>query len=118
MDRVKAIRDGGAGKPGLGFDIAELARAKANSIENDVRATLWELHTFPSYGLGQIEAAGTGWGAAYAATVSFERAGTIASGAADKRAAMAETWVALAGGVWPKTRGPQPAGWRDLTTGW
>ena len=122
--RTNAVRDGrrdAAGKvvtPGLGFDIAELARAGRNTIENEVQATLWELHAYPSYGLAAILAAKTAWGAAYNATVSFERAGAIAGGAAEKRAAMAETWVSLASGVWPRTRGPQPERWRELTAGW
>ncbi len=118
-DRCIAIRDGAAGRAGLGFDIASLALAKMNTIENEVRATLWELKSFPKgYGGPAIEAAKTAYGAAYQATVSFEKAGTVASGAAEKRAAMAETWVALAGGVWPRSRGPMPDGWEALTQGW
>ena len=117
-DRCVQIRDGGAGKPGLGFDIASLAGAKMNTLENEVRATLWELHTFPSYGLGALLGAKTAYGVAYQATVSFEKAGTIASGAAEKRGNMAETWVALASGVWPRSRGPMPDGWEALTQEW
>ncbi len=118
-DRCAAIRDGAAGKPGLGFDIASLALAKMNTIENEVRACLWELTTFPKgYGGPAIEAAKTAYGAAYQATVTFEKAGTVASGAAEKRGQMAETWVALASGIWPRTRGHAPAGWEALTIGW
>lgn len=123
-DRCVAVRDGrkdASGKiitPGLGFDIASLAVAGMNTIENEVRATLWELHTFPSYGLSAIAAAKTAYGAAYNSTVTFERAGTVADGAAVKRAVMAETWISLAGGVWPKTRGAAPEGWQALTEGW
>ncbi len=123
IDRIEEIRDGKVidGKvavPGLGFDIAGLALAGANTIENEVRATLWELNAFPSYGFAQILAAKTAYGVAYQATVSFERAGTVADGAAEKRARMAESWVALAGGVWPRSRGTAPDGWRGLTEGW
>lgn len=124
-DRVAAIRDGrkdSAGHvivPGLGFDIAALALARANTIENEVRSVLWELAAFPrGYGADAIRSAKTAYGVAYNATVNFERAGTIKSGAAEKRASMAETWVALAGGVWPISRGPKPAGWESLTKGW
>lgn len=116
MARVVQIRDGANGKPGLGFDIAALVKAKGNTIENEVRATLWELHTFPSYGLAAVEAAGSAYGAAYNATVTFERAG--AEGAAERRGAEAESWVMLAAGVWPTTRGPSPKGWEDLAKGW
>ena len=122
--RTTAIRDGrrdGAGRivaPGLGFDIAYLAKTGLNTLENEIRATLWELNAFPSFGFAAIRAAGTAYGAAYTATVTFERAGTIANGAAEKRGAMAETWVMLASGVWPVRRGPQPSGWTALTEGW
>lgn len=118
-DRCVAIRDGGAGRPGLGFDIEALAIAGRNTLENEVRAALWELATFPKgYGGEAIRGAKTAYGVAYQATVTFEKAGTVADGAATKRAIMAETWVSLAGGVWPRTRGPQPAGWEALTAGW
>ena len=122
-DRANAVRDGKIvnGRlvtPGLGFDIAHLARTGMNTVENEVRATLWELAAYPSYGFAALTSARTAYGVAYQATVSFERAGTVADGAAVKRAIMAETWVSLAGGVWPKTRGPEPDGWQALTEGW
>jgi hypothetical protein len=122
-DRTNAICNGKIinGKivtPGLGFDIANLAKTGMNTIENEVRATLWELNAYPSYGFAALQAAKTAYGVAYQATVSFERAGTVADGAAVKRAIMAETFVTLASGIWPRTRGPEPSGWEALTKGW
>ena len=122
-DRVAAIRDGKIvnGKviiPGLGFDIAHLARTGMNTIENEVRSVLWELNAYQSYGFAAIKAAATAYGVAYQATVSFERAGTVADGAATKRALMAETFISLASGAWPASRGIRPDGWEALTTGW
>ena len=118
-DRCNAIRDGRKGVPGLGFDIAALALAGQNTIENEVRSVLWELAAFPmGYGSAAIRGAKTAYGVAYNATVMFEKAGTVADGAAEKRGAMAETWVMLASGIWPTSRGPRPAGWEALTQGW
>ncbi len=117
-DRTNIIRSGHGSFTGLGFDIAELALADENTVENEVRATLWELNAFPFYGLAAITRASTAYGAAYQATVTFERAGTLKSGAAEKRGRMAETWVMLASGVWPKARGDAPKDWSELTKGW
>lgn len=122
MERVAAIRDGvkigDAVRVGLGVDIASLALSAANTLENEVRATLWELATFPSYGFREITSFRTAWGAAHAATITFERAGTVANGAAEKRGSMAETWVMLASGIWPKSRGDQPDTRQQATKGW
>jgi hypothetical protein len=124
LDRMTQIQDGQVvnGKliaPGLGYSIALLAIAGKNTIENEVRATLWELKTFPkAYGTAAIESAKTAYGVAYQATVTYERAGTLANGAAEKRGTMAETWVSLASGVWPRSRGSAPDGWEALTQGW
>lgn len=123
--RCIAIRDGRndvSGKvvaPGLGFDIKALALAGQNTIENEVRATLWELATFPlGYGAPAITAGRSAYGVALQATILFEKAGTVANGEAERRGTMAETWVLLAAGIWPTSRGQRPDGWEALTQGW
>ena len=124
-DRTIAIRDGrkdSTGRvvfEGLGFDIKALALAGTNTLENEVRATLWELKAFPlGYGAAAIFAAQMAYGAAYNATVTFERAGTVANGEATRRAIMAETWLEVSRGTWPLSRGPAPEGWEALASGW
>jgi hypothetical protein len=127
-DRCNAIRDGRPGVPGLGFDIRALALAGANTLENEARSVLWELMAFPKgYNAAAIRGAKSAWGVAYNATISFEKAGTaidpktdlpIKDGAAEKRGAAAETWVMLASGGWPVSRGPAPDGWQALAEGW
>ena len=123
--RCIAIRDGrkdASGKitaPGLGFDIKALVLAGQNTLENEVRATLWELATFPlGYGAAAITAGRSAYGVALQATISFEKAGTVSSGEAERRGAMAETFVMIAAGIWPPSRGHKPAGWEALTEGW
>lgn len=123
--RTVAIRDGhknADGKitaPGLGIDIKALVLSGQNTLENEVRATLWEFSTFPlGYGAAAITAQRSAYGVAMSATISFEKAGTVSNGEAERRGTMAETWVLIASGIWPPSRGPKPDGWEALSEGW
>jgi len=89
--RTDAIRDGFGDKHGLGFDIAALALAKQNTVDKDLAASLWELDTFPAYGLAAISDQPTAHAAAAQACALFERAG--ATSAVSRRARMANRWT-------------------------
>jgi hypothetical protein len=79
-------------KAETGVDIYADVMADKNTIENEIKATEWELHKFPSLGLNVIQAQHSASMAAYQACVLFERAG--AAGAAEMRGRMATRWTA------------------------
>lgn len=74
----------------LGFDIVSLVIAGKNTIANEIKATDWELKTFPYLGLAALMAATSSSEAGQIGCTQFERAG--AAGAASKRGRMATRW--------------------------